>query len=287
VAAIGADHALLWAVLPLAVFLAAYAPRAISFTAGQAGFTVVLLVLFNIIQPTGWKVGLVRVEDVAIGFASSLVVGLLFWPRGARAALRDSVAEAYATSADYLTAAATSGETAGPQRSASAASRRLDDTYRQFLAERGHEDIDMGRASTLVSGATRVRLSAYALTTMAAETGRWEASPALEREAGGLHGWYLELAEAIRRVAPAPPAEAARDETSEDALRRLDQAVHADDMSRIRSALGAAMASEQIADLRRFEPKLARALDELPAPAARHREAPASHRPSSPHDARA
>lgn len=265
VVAIGAENALLWALLPIAVFLAAYAPRAISFTAGQAGFTVVLLVLFNIIQPTGWKVGLVRVEDVGIGFAISLVVGLLLWPRGARAALRDSVAEAYATSADYLAAAATSGETDAPQLSAGAATRTLDDTYRQFLAERGHEDTDMGSVSRLVAGATRVRLAAYALTSMAAETGRWEATPALQQDASGLHGWYLELAEAIRRVAPAPPVEAARDGGSDDALRRLDQAVRADDMGRIRTSLGAALASEQIADLRRFEDPLASALDALPS----------------------
>jgi uncharacterized membrane protein YccC len=264
VVAIGAEHGLLWAVLPLAVFLAAYAPRAISFTAGQAGFTVVLLILFNIIQPTGWKVGLVRVEDVAIGFAISLLVGVLFWPRGARAALRDSVAEAYATSADYLAAAATSSDAAAPQLSAGAATRRLDDTYRQFLAERGHEDLDMASVSSLVTGATRVRLAAYALTTMAQETGAWQAGPALERDASALHGWYLELAEAIRRVQAAPRPEGARsDEGSADALRLLDQAVQADDMGRIRAALGAALASEQLADLRGFEARLGHALDEL------------------------
>jgi uncharacterized membrane protein YccC len=265
VVAIGAEHALLWAVLPFAVFLAAYAPRAISFTAGQAGFTVVLVVLFNIIQPVGWTVGLVRVEDVAIGFAISLVVGLLLWPRGARAALRDSVAEAYATSADYLAAAATAGETGDAQLAAGAATRRLDDTYRQFLAERGHEDIDMGSVSRLVTGATQVRLAAYALETMAAETGRWEASPALSAEASAMHGWYLELAEAIRRVAPSPLPEATPDGAADDALRRLDRAVHADDMGRIRTTLGAALASEQIADLRGFEAKLASALDALPS----------------------
>ena len=44
---------------------------------------VVVLVLFNLIQPTGWRVGLVRVEDVAIGAAVSLLVGVLIWPRGA------------------------------------------------------------------------------------------------------------------------------------------------------------------------------------------------------------
>ena len=106
VIAIGTHEYVLWAVLPFAVLLAAYAPRAISFAAGQAGFTVVLFVLFNLIQPAGWTVGLVRIEDVAIGFAISLGVGLLFWPRGAGALLRDSLASAYGRSADYVVAAA-------------------------------------------------------------------------------------------------------------------------------------------------------------------------------------
>src|SRR5207249_159034 len=104
VIAIGTHDAVLWAVLPVAVLLAAYAPRAISFAAGQAGFTVVLFVLFNLIQPSGWKVGLVRIEDVAIGFAISLGVGLLFWPRGAATLLRENLAFAYGRSADYLVA---------------------------------------------------------------------------------------------------------------------------------------------------------------------------------------
>src|SRR5207244_2436855 len=68
---IGTHETVLWAVLPLAVLLGSYAPRAISFAAGQAGFTVVLFVLFNLIQPTGWRVGLVRLEDVATGLAVS------------------------------------------------------------------------------------------------------------------------------------------------------------------------------------------------------------------------
>src|SRR5205823_3124550 len=78
---------------------------AIAFGAGQAGFTVVLFVLFNIIQPTGWRVGLVRIEDVAIGFAVSLGVGLLFWPRGVAALLRENLAFSYARNADYVVAA--------------------------------------------------------------------------------------------------------------------------------------------------------------------------------------
>src|SRR5205823_9443132 len=97
-------QAVLWGVLPIAVLVAAYAPRGISFAAGQAGFTVVLFVLFNLIQLVGWSVGLVRVEDVAIGFAISLGVGVLFWPRGAASLLRDNLAFAYARSADYIVA---------------------------------------------------------------------------------------------------------------------------------------------------------------------------------------
>ena len=83
-----ADHmVLLWVLLPLAVLVSGMAPSMISFAAGQAAFTLVVIILFNIIQPIGWKVGLTRIEDVAIGCGVSIVVGFLFWPRGATAAL--------------------------------------------------------------------------------------------------------------------------------------------------------------------------------------------------------
>ena len=59
----------------------------ISFVAGQAAFTLLVVILFNIIEPVGWRVGLTRIEDVAIGCGVSIGVGLLFWPRGATAAL--------------------------------------------------------------------------------------------------------------------------------------------------------------------------------------------------------
>src|SRR5207302_1671538 len=107
---IGTHEAVLWGVLPVALLLAAYAPRAISFAAGQAGFTVVLFVLFNLIQPVGWRVGLVRIEDVAIGFAISLGVGLLFWPRGAGALLREDLAAALGRMADGKTRLERCGE---------------------------------------------------------------------------------------------------------------------------------------------------------------------------------
>ena len=82
------DHTvLLWALLPLAVLVSGIAPSMISFVAGQAAFSLLVIILFNILQPVGWRVGLTRIEDVAIGCGVSLVVGFLFWPRGATAAL--------------------------------------------------------------------------------------------------------------------------------------------------------------------------------------------------------
>ena len=81
------------------MLLAGLAPAVISFATGQAAFTITLLILYNIIAPAGWKVGLVRIEDVAIGCAVSLVVGALFWPRGAGAAFGQAASEAYAGTA--------------------------------------------------------------------------------------------------------------------------------------------------------------------------------------------
>ena len=58
--------------LPIAVLVAAYAPGTAPFAVGQAAFTVTVAVLFNLLVPVGWKVGELRVEDVAIGCAVSL-----------------------------------------------------------------------------------------------------------------------------------------------------------------------------------------------------------------------
>ena len=128
--------------------------------------------LFNIIQPVGWSVGLVRGEDVAIGFAISLGVGLLFWPRGAGALLREDLAAAYARGADYVVATARqleggdSEEAARAGRAADAALHRLDDAFRQYLAERSATAFNVEDVGALVGGASRVRLAAQSLTSL-------------------------------------------------------------------------------------------------------------------------
>jgi uncharacterized membrane protein YccC len=271
VLAIGTHESALWAVLPFAVLLAAYAPRAISFAAGQAGFTVVLVILFNIIQPTGWKVGLVRVEDVAIGFAISLVVGLLFWPRGAGSLVRAGLADAFARAADYVAAAvgalaqgrgSPAGTVAPARRAARGAAARLDDAFRQVLAERRVESLDIRSVGALVAGATRVRLTAYSLLTIAGEGGgspqREGHAGALDREADALRSWYAGLGDAVAHsVAPPPPHRPGAD-AGTSVLRRLREAIADGEEAQIRAALALVLASRHLANLERLEPDLAR-----------------------------
>ena len=174
-AGIGTNTTLLWFLLPLAVFLAGVAPACISFAGGQAAFTLTLVILFNIIQPNGWRVGLVRIEDVALGAGVSLIVGVLFWPRGAAPALRRALAEAYADGAGYLASTVRSGMSPGdPGTSArsalpgdaarsAAASRRLDDAFRTYLAERGAKPVPLADVAGLVTGVAGLRLEADAV----------------------------------------------------------------------------------------------------------------------------
>ena len=174
-ALIGTNTTLLWFLLPLAIFLTGVAPAAISFVAGQAAFTLMVVFLFNILAPTGWRVGLYRVEDVALGCAVSLLVGALFWPRGAGAALRRALSDAYADSAEYLARAVDFGTRSGELSSTSpaapaddgarpaAAVQRLDDALRGYLAERGAKPVPFAEVTRLVTGVVSLRLAADAI----------------------------------------------------------------------------------------------------------------------------
>lgn len=166
--AIGSHPAALWVALPLAVAVAAYAPGTAPFVVGQAAFTVTLSVLYNIIVPVGWKVGAVRLEDVAIGAGVSVVVGVLFWPRGASSVLRDDLADAFHRGGEFLvqaTAFALGLREASPEAAvlASRASVRLDDALRAMLTEQGSKRVPKEELWRLVGGTARLRLTAQSL----------------------------------------------------------------------------------------------------------------------------
>lgn len=237
---IGSGAVLLWFLLPLAILVAGVAPAAISFAAlsfaaGQAAFTLVLVILFNIAEPSGWQVGLVRIEDILLGCGVSLVVGMLFWPRGAAAALNTALAEAYADSARYLAAAVEFGvgkcdrvlpDPAIPARQAvraAAAARRMDDTFREYLAEHGDKTLPLAEVTRMVTGVVGLRLAADAVLDLwrrgdaRAEGDRTAARAELLAMSGAVTTWYDDLAASLgRRIAVRAPLE--RDERAEGRL---------------------------------------------------------------------
>jgi hypothetical protein len=234
VSVIGTNETLLWVLLPFVVLLAGLAPAAISYAAGQAAFTLTLLILFNILQPAGLTVGLVRIEDIALGGAVSLVVGVLFWPRGAAGALGRALAEGYANGVSYLAAAVAFGsgrcDASGPTpltpraqaQEALAAARRLDEAFRGYLSERGAKPLALAEMTRLVTGVAGVRLAADAILEL------WQSDPGdggdrrsarreLLARAALMTGWYDTFAASLSDSV-AVPAPMAPDATADEAL---------------------------------------------------------------------
>ena len=149
ISVLGVDPIVLWALMPLVVFGSAYVPEIASFTAAQAAFTMMVLIAFNLIAPTGWQVGLIRVEDVLVGALVGVMVSVLLWPRGATASASRAIDAARAIFLRYLRVAvrritrgafeSITNEVAKLSHDALAASRVADDAVRQYLSESGGE----------------------------------------------------------------------------------------------------------------------------------------------------
>ena len=204
-ALIGTSPAALWTALPFAVFIAAYAPGTAPFAVGQAAFTVTVALLFNLLVPVGWSVGLVRVEDVAIGCAVSVLFGAMFWPRGLAAVVGDDLADAFRTGSSFLAEAV--GWTAGlrpatptGEQAAVSAGVRLDDALRGFLTERGSKRLEKEHLWRLVGGSLRLRLTAHAVAELPQDPiALASARDALERRTRTLTDWYAHLAALVDR----------------------------------------------------------------------------------------
>jgi len=224
IALVGSDEVVLWALLPFLVMLAAYAPQAISLTMGQAAFSVMVLVLFDLIQPVGWRAGIVRIEDVAVGALVSLVAGLLLWPRGAGAILRRAIASAYTTGARALDETITSLEagSGAPQAEASRRAARdagllLDTAVRDYLANRSTAPGRLHELTILATGASRLRRVARLL---GSSREFWRLAPAgtgserlaaarasFDAERRAVCDWHVALGGALsRRSEPPDPS---------------------------------------------------------------------------------
>jgi uncharacterized membrane protein YccC len=149
IAVVGVEPAVLWTLLPITIFAAAYVPRVASLAAGQAAFTMTVLIILNLIAPTGWQLGLVRIEDITAGAAVAVVVSVLLWPRGATASVSAAIDAAFELGSRYLRAAvlrvtrgtseATDVHVTALSHDALVAGRTVDDAVRHYLSETGSE----------------------------------------------------------------------------------------------------------------------------------------------------
>ncbi len=248
-------------VLPFAVF-AGVAAGSVGLVAGQAAFTVMIVVLFNLAKPGAWELPLLRVEDVAIGAATGIAIGLAIWPRGARAQVRRALAELVraatalaagvaraplggrrktaAPAAGLARPGATGGlptaSLAADGAAADVATMRADDVFTTFLAETGDRD----RALGLWAGVLAHTHALRALSTLLAPhpvTVPEAGAPAglaevLAQSAGELSAEGARVAEAlVARTAPGRPGDPVRglDPEIGQAGRRAVAAAHAGD----------------------------------------------------------
>jgi uncharacterized membrane protein YccC len=101
--AIGTRGDLYLYVLPL-VTVGGLLAGSINVVWGQAGFTVLVSVLFNLVEPVGWEIGVIRVQTVVLGAAAGVVLGLAAWPRGAGGQLAQSLGDAIEACGDLVAA---------------------------------------------------------------------------------------------------------------------------------------------------------------------------------------
>jgi uncharacterized membrane protein YccC len=168
----GNDLAVMWIAFPITVFLAAYAATTIGFMLSQAAFTINLIIVFNLISPAGWQVGLVRIEDLLVGALISLLVGLLLWPHGARRELAIALASVYRSLVEYLgvgfdrvlgfvpSAEFEPAHLAEPIRKDVLRARdRADAAFDTFVTEKGDRSFDRETAAFLLSSANHAILA--------------------------------------------------------------------------------------------------------------------------------
>jgi uncharacterized membrane protein YccC len=212
--ALGAHGAAYSVALPVVLFLAIYCAGVVSFVVGQAFFTMVIVVLFNLLQPEGWRVGLLRLEDVATGAAIGILIGLAVWPRGAGGQLGRACADLLDAAGRYARSTVLGllgmdgpGTVPATRELALDAAVRAEDVFAQYTSERP------GAASVrawarLLAGGHRLWVGADAMRAEPVAAPPNQACGSLARALeevsssveSGLHG----VAEALRGR-PAPP----------------------------------------------------------------------------------
>jgi Fusaric acid resistance protein-like len=264
----GNDPALMWVAMPIAIFLASYAASAIGFVAGQAAFTVMVIILFNLISPAGWQVGLVRIEDIAVGTGISVLVGVLLWPRGARRDLARATAGFYRAVRAYVAQAFglvlgmdSTADIARIRADAVRARDRAGEAFDAFLNERGAKPLGPDAAARLVAAGSQALLAGDLLVVVATDLGYRatscpEGAATVDVQVRSLLAGVDHLADELTGVRHAragsehPSPEALRSAAVE-CMRRSGS-----DERAIRSAIAVVIAGEWVQNLARMEADL-------------------------------
>ena len=267
----GNHPAIMWIAFPFSVFVAAYAATTIGFMASQAAFTINLIVVFNLISPAGWQVGLVRIEDLLVGAFISLLVGLLLWPRGARGELARALAGVYRSLAAYLDHAFDRvlgfepASATDPARQVVVRARdRADAAFDTLMTEQGGGSFDHETAAFLLSSANHTILAGDLLEVIAGVMG-YQASGCADgaQEARGqvrkLLRAYLRIADRLN-LSPVdePQPRPSMAELRRAALICLRQSQTSADSEK--GAMAVVMAGEWVQNLARLESDLDGAL---------------------------
>ncbi|MGH9026256.1 MAG: FUSC family protein, partial [Acidimicrobiia bacterium] len=153
-----------WLVLmPMLLFVAMYLSGR-TVIAGQAFFTLTIVVLFRVLAPATWTLALLRLEDMAIGAGIGLLIGVFAWPRGAGGQLRASIARLIDTGRRYaeltarqlLSGAEAPHDIARARDDTVAATHRADDVFTQYLTEAGPRRVPVETWGDLLASALRL-----------------------------------------------------------------------------------------------------------------------------------
>ena len=204
-------------------------------------------------------------------------MGLLFWPRGAAALLRENLAAAYGRSADYVVASAReiideadAGTSEPLAQTADTALHRLDDAFRQYLAERSATSVNLEEVGALVAGAARVRRAAQSLSALGRmtedDTRLTRCGANLDDEIYALRSWYVTLGDSFLHSTAIPPPHIRDTQGRTRLLECVRAAVSGGDRANARSALVLLWANQHLDNLWRLESHLGRSAAEATAP---------------------
>jgi uncharacterized membrane protein YccC len=271
--AAGNHSVVMWIAMPISIFLASYAASAVGFVTGQAAFTLTVIIIFNLISPAGWQVGLVRIEDVAVGTGISVLIGVMLWPRGARRDFARATAGFYRAILGYLEHAFdmvlgvdTVTDVSRVRAEAVRARDRAGEAFDVFLNERGAKPLEPQTAGRLVSAGKQALLGGDLLVMVAADLGyRANACP------DGAATVEAQLQVLLRRVRyladelagrpqhggrPEPPSAGALREAAIGCMRRSGT-----DEQAARGAMAVVIAGEWVQNLAQLEADLEQTVD--------------------------